>query len=88
MITYEEAAKFYDCSTDDLKYYQRLTGRDPRDFVSYKTIDNNLMENIRQTVNHCVIRSAWNCTLEDQTPSVGFMELCKKILTWEVLSEQ
>lgn len=85
-MTLNEVANFFDCECEDIEYYIKIGGSDPRNFI----IDTHIGEKellVATEQAEKIISMAENAScLENQSPSASILELSKKILIWEIIS--
>lgn len=83
IISLREAAAFYGCKQEDLEYYMKLGGPDPRRFIPYSQIDAGILKEAAVRAEMLVSIAENASCLENQPPSDFFPELCRKIITWQ-----
>lgn len=85
-MTLQEAASFYDCTVEELEYYMRLGGTDPRRFIPPDEMDREEFEQASTHVDKILAMAENASCLENQSPSNFLPSLCRKIMTYQKIS--
>lgn len=86
-MTLQDAADFYDCTVDELEYYMRLGGPDPRRFIPTHEMGKEEFEQAEAHADKVLAMAENASCLEDQGPSDFLPALCRKIMTYQRISE-
>lgn len=85
-MTLQDAANFYDCTAEELEYFMRLGGPDPRRFIPVEETDKGEFEQAAAHVDKILAMAENASCLENQSPSDFLPSLCRKIMTYQKIS--